>query len=538
MYFHAVLKSPKRHWPLTVFAVLSLLLVWQAPGAGNQEPVKNIIFFIGDGMGTTAVTLARYYSMHAHGRDLAMTRVMNSGSTAYMTTHSADYLGTDSAAAATALATGCKTNNAGISMTPEGIRLPTILEQARDKGKRVGVVTTSRLTHATPACFLAHADHRDRENSLAEAIIADPPTVFLGGGRRHFLPGRHEESKRSDDRNLLAEAAKQGYRQVRNTSELRGIDVETTEKLLGVFSSSHMSYELDRNPEREPDLAEMTEAAITVLERGPQGFFLMVEGARIDHAAHLNDAAGLVREMLAFDKAIAAALAYAVVEPNTLIVITADHATAGPLSKGRPTPHDALEYISPEDLGLLSKASASFDTITDKVEDSSNPADVESIVEKYTGIDITDEEAQEIASSEILSPALSREVYLITAETCAILKEHRVPADILDNLKKLEEEEFDDPVMFQEALQAAVGEAHGETYGPIIAQHARRLVKGDGVSMARAVADELSICWPTRHHAAEMVMLFAAGPYSERFTGLLDNTDVPKIMAAAFHLDE
>ena len=169
----------------------------------KAKAVKNIIFFIGDGMGISQIALARYYSLFVMAEELYITKVMNKGSTAYMTTHSANSLVTDSAAAATALATGFKTNCGMISITPDGIPRISILKKAQRMGKSTGFVSDTRLSYATPAAFTVHNISRWNENEIAEDILKQNVTVKLAGGWRHFLPQHMEGSKRKDNKNLL-----------------------------------------------------------------------------------------------------------------------------------------------------------------------------------------------------------------------------------------------------------------------------------------------------------------------------------------------
>ena len=201
----------------------------------KPKPVKNIIFCMGDGMGISQIALARYYSTFVEVEELNMTRIMNRGSTAYMTTHSANSLVTDSAAAATAMVTGFKTYCGMVSMTPDGIPRVTILQKAQRMGKSTGIVSDTRLSHATPAAFTVHHACRWKENEIAVDILKQDVTVLLGGGWRHFVPQHVEGSKREDNRDLLREAKAAGYTVVRNAEEFKRVDPKVTDKLLGAL---------------------------------------------------------------------------------------------------------------------------------------------------------------------------------------------------------------------------------------------------------------------------------------------------------------
>lgn len=293
-----------------------------APIKGGE--VRNVILLIGDGMGTGPVALARMRAAWPDGK-LYMERMPVAG---FVRTHSADAVVTDSAAAATAMATGFRTNNGMISVSPEGRKLLTILEAARDKGMATGLVATSTITHATPAGFGAHNISRNNQAEIAEDLLANRVNVILGGGREYFLPKSRAGSKREDERDLTGEAMGGGY-----------VYIETGERLaeaegdyvLGLFADGALATE-----EPEPSLAELTEKAIEILsekKRGLfkryKGFFLMVEGSQIDWACHGNDADGAVRQVLLFDMAVKAAVEFAARDKHTLVIVTADHDTGG-----------------------------------------------------------------------------------------------------------------------------------------------------------------------------------------------------------------
>jgi len=324
----------------------------QAHAAGEA---KNVIFFLGDGMGPTTVTATRIYKVGEAGK-LTMESLKR---TARIKTYSNDAQTTDSAPSMSAYMTGVKMNNEVISMSqdtkasdstgkgyvtgsdstcPAGNGTPaiTLLELAKAAGKSVGAVTTTRVTHATPAATYSHICHRDGENQIAaqgtpgntlyNAALKDGMDVLLGGGRRHYLPQGTAGSKRTDTTDLTTQFTAAGYSYVTTGTQLTAINPATTTKLLGLFNLDHMNYELDRVKKSidEPSLADMTEKAIRVLQKNGKGYFLMVEGGRIDHALHGTNAKRALEDAGAFDEAIKRALGTADLS-NTLIVVTADH---------------------------------------------------------------------------------------------------------------------------------------------------------------------------------------------------------------------
>ncbi|MFN3596514.1 MAG: alkaline phosphatase [Rubricoccaceae bacterium] len=308
----------------------------RAPRGGTP---RNVILMIPDGFGIASATMARM----ATGRKLAL----DSFVTGHCGTQSSDSFVTDSAAAGTALASGVRSYNGAIGMDDARRPVASLLEAARARSMKTGLVTTTRMTHATPAVFAAHVTSRAMEEEIALQMLATAPDVMLGGGIEFFLPT--PEGRRRDGRDLLAEARAAGYEVI-----TRGPELATArgERLLGLFSVNHLAYEVDRPNTDQPSLAEMTRKALALLHGTSEGFFVMVEGGRIDHAGHGNDAVGHLSDTLAYDAAVAEALAFAEADGETLVVSVADHECGG-LSIGR----DGRYAFRPEVL-LEARASA------------------------------------------------------------------------------------------------------------------------------------------------------------------------------------
>ena len=369
----------KRHslFPAASSAVISAALALLIAGCGSSgtavstptptptpTPVpaatnaKNVIFFLGDGYGMTTMTAARIYAV---GEDGEMT-IDTLPETAFVKTYSNDAQVTDSAPSMSAYMTGVKMNNEVLSMSSDtqaispgvdtngnalknqcgptnGTPVTTLAELAKAQGRSAGFVTTTRVTHATPAATYAHICHRDLENDIAAMLVPGGAgfntalgstglDVVMGGGRQFFtLPAAG--GKRADGRDLVAEMKAKNYAYASNSTEFNAIDGTRVDRILGLFTNSHMSYDLDRDPATEPSLADMTTKAMDVLAKNSKGYFLMVEGGRIDHALHETTAKKALHDALAFDNAIKAAIAKAkLADPdlkNTLIVVTADH---------------------------------------------------------------------------------------------------------------------------------------------------------------------------------------------------------------------
>jgi alkaline phosphatase len=317
---------------------------------------KNIIFFLGDGMGPTTITAARIYKYKEEGL-LNFERLER---TARIKTYSADAMVTDSAPSMGAYMTGVKINNDVISLKDAKPQAPgkdangnptadrcgdnngsapmTMLELAKAAGRAVGAITTTELTHATPASTFAHVCNRNTVYTIAQQIVPggagynerlkDGVDVLMGGGRPHFTPfdAQANPKGRADGRDLLAEFKARGYFVAATRADM--MSALPNRKFVGIYADSHLDYALARKP-TQPTLAEMTNKSIELLARNPNGFFLMVEGGKIDHALHDSNAKNALEEVVDFDNAIQAAVErMRRLDPgleHTLIVVTADH---------------------------------------------------------------------------------------------------------------------------------------------------------------------------------------------------------------------
>lgn len=286
-----------------------VVLVYNSTPA-SEEPLS-IILMIGDGMGFEHVELARLVEVGEFGS----LNMHDSDWNASATTHSANAAVTDSAAAGTAIATGTKTNNGYLGINPSLVPLETILEYAQTLNKSTGVVSTCRIVDATPASFMTHTDSRYNLDEIARQIVEESNVdVLLGGGLDYF------------DSNQISTMISNGYSVVYNQSELADV---TSGRVFGLFAGYHMDYEYDRNYTLQPSIAEMTNKSIELLSQDADGFFLIVEGGKIDLAAHDEDRVRNALETIAFDKAVDVALDYVKNHNNTILIVTADHETEG-----------------------------------------------------------------------------------------------------------------------------------------------------------------------------------------------------------------
>ncbi len=439
---------------LTLFLTLTLALT-----AGAQAEVKNMIVLIGDGLGQGQIDLTRYMT---EGKDAEL-ELMQLPNVGLMMTSSTQGV-PDSAAAGTAMATGHKTDNGMVGMSPTGAELDSILDYAETLNKSTGIISTNKVTDATPAAFSVSAESRDNEGAIAKAILNNGVEVVLGGGADEFTAETAGED-------VVKMAQEMGYEHVTNQTELANAKASNN-KLLGLFNPSYMNYKLDRDNvnSNEPSLKEMTKKAIQVLSRDEDGFFLMSEGARIDHAAHAADIHGVVAETLEFDETVEYAVEWAKKNGNTMVVVVADHETLG-FSVTEPINKEALMNIevSPEYMAAQMKEKENEPGMTIK--------SIKNVFAEYANIDMTDQEAKEFNNSIINNEGNMYYTYMI-----------------------------------------------GWEIGSVIAKEYN----------AGVLSSEIRAKSSTGGHTLNSVPIFAYGPESGAFNDVLDNTEFYEVMQNAF----
>lgn len=414
-----------------------------AKAAGTEKkPIKNIIFLIGDGMGTS------YTSAYRYMKDNPATKVMEKTVFdpylvgAQMTYPDDDKQNvTDSASAATAMSSGVKTYNAAIAVDTNQKNVKTVLEQAKQIGKSTGLVATSEITHATPAAFGAHDISRKNMDAIANDYYDElingkhKVDVLLGGGKTNFV---------RKDRDLTKEFQKAGYSYVTDRASLLA---NKNKQVLGLFADGGLDKFIDRTS-ATPSLAEMTNSAIDRLKTNKKGFFLMVEGSQIDWAGHDNDIVGAMSEMDDFAAAFKAAIDFAKKDGQTLVVATADHSTGG-LTLGKDGEYNF--FVDP-----IKAALRTPDFMAAQI---AKGASVDETLKKYLKLELTAEEIQSVKDA---------------AQSADVTKIDNAIEAIIDN----------------------------------------RSFTG----------------WTTGGHTGEDVPVYAYGPGSQRFSGLIDNTDNAKII--------
>lgn len=331
------MKYSKKWRSLFLASAIALSSISFAQPQVQAAPVKkptNVIMLVMDGSSNNAVTLSRWYK----GQSLAMDEILSGA----VRTYSADSAITDSAPAATALATGHKSNNKFVGVLPSVINSPgveqiakkdayrpiaNVLEGAKQQGKATGLIATSEIQHATPAGFSAHVRHRSQYDDIAEQQVYQNIDVVLGGGLESLTPGTTKNA-RKDGENLVDVLKKENYDIVKTRDELFQ---SKASKIWGSFAPGALAYDLDRAQTRasEPTLAEMTSKAIETLKKNDNGFFLFVEGSKVDWAAHANDPIGMISDILSFDAAVKKAVDFAKEDGHTMVIAVTDHGNSG-----------------------------------------------------------------------------------------------------------------------------------------------------------------------------------------------------------------
>ncbi|WKA56593.1 alkaline phosphatase [Planococcus shixiaomingii] len=376
----------------------------------KKEPT-NVIMLVMDGTSAGATNLARWYK----GEDLAMDEILVGG----MRTHSAESAITDSAPAATALATGNKSNDKVIGLLPKIVNTPgvdpvdpedtykpvaNVLEGAKLAGKSTGIISTSEIQHATPAGFSAHATHRSNYQDIAEQQVYQGIDVVLGGGKESLAPGASKNA-RVDGENLIEVIDENGYDFVETKEQLLK---SSSDKIWGSFASSALAYDFDRQETNnsEPSLAEMTKKGIDTLSKDKDGFFMFVEGSKVDWAAHANDTVGILSDVLAFDDAVKEAVDFAKKDGNTMVIAVSDHGnsgiTMGNLNTNSNYPEIPVStYIDP-----LKKATMTVEGALKQLK--SDRSNMEQVAGLYGLDDLTSKELDVLKASKTLQADMTK----------------------------------------------------------------------------------------------------------------------------------
>ncbi|MGG3772568.1 alkaline phosphatase [Heyndrickxia faecalis] len=356
----------------------------QHTGHATSAKTKNVILFVGDGMGAAQRDAIRLASTGLSG-DLEMNKMPYTG----VVHTSSTSVVTDSAAAATAMASGVKTYNGAIGADANKVSKRTVLEEAKQAGKSTGLVTTSQITDATPAAFGAHVENRSEQNKIAKQYLKNSKVdVLLGGGEDYWYPqgtqGAYKdhpakdtsEASKGTEGNLVDEAKRLGYQYV---SDASGLKKAGGNKLLGLFANEEMFEQREEGQGDQYDpvvsLPEMTKKAISTLSKNKNGFFLMVEEEAIDEMAHENNASQLIKAGRQLDHAVKVAKDYAKKHPDTLVLVLADHDCGGMTVESADNSDESGDGISKED-GPFQVAGSSAQFVVDWTTSGHTAADI------------------------------------------------------------------------------------------------------------------------------------------------------------------
>jgi alkaline phosphatase len=443
----------------------------------GQKP-RHIIHLVSDGMSLGTLTCADHFARATRGRGLAWTQLYGNpaAQAALVNMRSLNSLVTDSAAASSSWASGSRVKNGALNLLPDARELRPLCTLFGEAGWARGLVTTTEITHATPAGFAANVDDRGKGETIAVQYLERRIEVLLGGARDHF-----EAAKRKDKRDLLADFAAQGYAVCRTRAELDAAPLD--QRWLGVFATGHLPFTIDHMADAKltatvPTLPEMTRRALKRLENAPH-FLLQVEGGRVDHAAHNSDAAAALREQVAFDEAIELCLEFQREQPDTLLVITTDHGNSNLGLNGMGDKYGKSSQLFahlqrvkkslPEILSALKRAADAPGAVEIKLADGSSTREIYSV------------EPRRLA--EVIGDATG----------------YKVPAH--------------KAILFARYLLNQEQPLYDQMNSPI-------------TQLGQLLANHLGVGWTGNSHTGDYVPLVAIGPGAEHFRGFLQNTDV------------
>ena len=514
-----LLEKQKRLVPLLLWLAIGLVFATaqaRAEGAPGQGQAKYVFFFIGDGMAMTQRSAAEFALAAQKGMEkpgivkLAMNTLPVQGAT---TTYSLNSIITDSGAAGTALACGVKTYNGAIGVDGDKKPVETIAEKAKKQGMKVGVVSSVSLDHATPASFFAHQPSRNNYYEISLQVADSGFDYFAGGGFKD--PEGKRSKKEGDKPEAISVMKSKGYTVATDRAAIMGLKPGSGKVVAIGPNLDHdkaLPYAVDADPARDVSLAEFTAKGIELLDN-PKGFFMMVEGGKIDWACHANDAVAAIGDVLAFDQAVAEALRFAAKHPReTLIVVTGDHETGG-LSLGFAGTRYGNYYQ------YLKNQTMSFEEFTGKMRaykkglNGSEPKfdDVAPLIAQAFGLKIpTEADLQAMAkgpkpSENETSPRDDYGMYLKPYELTMV-------KEAFDRSMAQNAQKSGDP---EEYLR------YGE-YDPLT------------VTLTRLLDAKAGLGWTTYAHTGMPVMTSAQGPGSKAFEGYYDNTALSRAVLASF----
>ncbi len=438
------------------------------------EKPRHIIHLVADGMSMATLTCADHLSQHMRRKGLTWIDLYNRREvvSSLMNVRALNSIVTDSAASASAWGSGSRVVNGAVNVLPDGRSLKTIYELFADAGWKRGLVTTTEITHATPAGFSVNVTSRGSSDDIAKQYFDRRIDLLLGGGRNYF-----DKARRKDKRDLLGDFAQAGYALMQTRADLAAAPLD--KPWLGTFAKSHLPFTVDhvnmpKALAEVPTLAEMTDAALRKLEREPH-FILQVEGGRVDQGAHTNDAPAAFRDQIAFDEALDVCLAFQKRHPDTLLVITTDHATGNPGLNAV-----GKEYnLSVPLFQNIPKVTKSLDEIAQQIKGL-----VEFDPEGYKG--------ESTKTGKLVDPSIISDIVYESSGYRPSIK----------RCKKLHQ------------FFSGKGDALYD------------LANNDAYQLGQLMANYVGIGWNSTGHTSDYVPILATGPGAEKFRGFVQNTDV------------
>ncbi len=493
-----------------MWLALAIVFAVQATASASDKPVKYVFLFVGDGLAQAQRTSAEYYLAAARGQDrpgmvkLAMSAFPVQGAT---TTYSLNSIITDSGAAGVALASGVKTYNGAIGVDGDKNPVPTVAEMAKKKGMKVGIVSTVSLDHATPACFYAHQPTRNNYYEISLQAADSGFDYFAGGGFKD--PDGKKSKKEGDKINALENFKAKGYAIVNGRADILALK-GGKQKVLAMNpvldADKAMPYAIDADPAKEVTLAQFTAKGIELLDN-PNGFFMMVEGGKVDWACHANDAASSIKDVLALDEAVAQAVEFAGKHPDeTLIVVTGDHECGGMSLGFAGTKYgNYYSYLKSQKISFLAFSNQLKEYKKNTTAETASLAGVAGLIKDGFGLiipaaaDLEAMKASPLPNEEVTSPADPYGMYL---------KDYELE-------------------MVQAAFKRTMSGEGVKAKNP-----ADYLLYGEyeplAVTLTRILDAKAGLAWTTYSHTGMPVMTSAMGPGAKVFEGYYDNTDLSK----------
>ena len=500
--------------------------------AAGQKP-KKIIHVVSDGMSVGTLTCADLLSQITRKKPLTWTQLFKhpAAKLSFMNTRSLNSAVTDSSAASSAWGSGSRVVNGAVNVLPDGKLLTPLFPLFADAGWKTGLVTTAEITHATPAGFAVAVKSRGNSDAIAAQYFDRKVDVLLGGGAPFF-----KGSRRKDKRDLNAEFAKAGDTVVSDKAGLSAAPLDT--RLIGTFADGHLPYTIDQRNDAKlrdkvPVLADLVRAALARLERSEK-FILQVEGARIDHAAHNSDAAAALNDQIALDEALDVIVEFQKRHPDTLVVITTDHANSNLGLNGMGGGY----RTSNQRFATITETKMSFPEILKRIEKAgtkikvpaypSDPEDKLDVVDPMAKIDPNGKsEGDKDADKDEKDPKAAAEAEKTKFTAAVQMSALKVePAKLIEIVAEATGYKMSArrAALFAKAVGGEAPQLYDQM-NPVVNQ------------LGQVMGNRLGIGWTGNTHTADYVGVTAIGPGSELFAGLIENTDVFRHYTALAGID-